>query len=187
MAFGSLGAKLVSKTSAQADEIAKVIDELPDDVARKLDDQAKASDEAKTADEELGLIPQSTPGRVGAGIAGVGAGAATYDLGTDFFETRQQEASARQTEAQGDLVDEILSDEKLNGKQKADALEQVARSGFFDPTTSSSSSDNGSGSGFLDDPLNMVIALVIIALVFKYVIGQDDDLAVPSVGGTRGN
>jgi hypothetical protein len=156
-----------------------------DRVPRLGDDTADAG---ASGSDDLGIIPQSTLGRVGAGAAGTAVALKGEDTLSQYFETQQSEAAAEERENVLELSREVLQNDELSGEQKAAAFEELAGSGIFEPSAGSSESGSGGGGGLLpDDPVAIIVAVVILALVFKYVIGDSNDLSVPSVGAGGGD
>jgi hypothetical protein len=174
MAFGSLGAKLVDEVGMSADEASRVIDNLGDDTAAQLDDAARS------ADESDGILPDSTLGKAGVFGAGAAGAAGTYSLGSQYLEVQEEQAAAQERENQAQLTDQIFNNEDLSPEQKAAALEDLASSGFLKGQTGDDEGD-GSGRGFLEDPIKLVAAIAVLALVLKYGIGEDDSMTLPNV------
>jgi hypothetical protein len=150
-------------------------------------DDANQGSVLRNSGDDATLVPQSTLGRVGAGVAGVGLG---YQ-GLQVLEDRQSRLAAQ---AESDLVEEqastfreVVRNEEFDSQEKARVISDLAGSGFVRSSisrtgrsgTSSSSGagggNSGGGGGLIpDDPVTIVIAVIVLVFVLKYTLNDSD-------------
>jgi len=133
------------------------------------------------------IVPQSRLGRIGAGVAGVGLGYQGLQVLGNREERLASQAESDLVEEQASTFREVVRNEEFNSQEKARVISDLAGSGFVrssisgtrgagSGSNSGGSNGNNSGGGGLipDDPVTIVIAVIVLVFVLKYALNDSD-------------
>ncbi|MDZ7689242.1 MAG: hypothetical protein U5J64_11145 [Halobacteriales archaeon] len=137
--------------------------------------------------DDVGLVPQSKLGRVGAGVAGVGLGyqglktlGKARRLALQQAEIRYSQSRSRRAR----FAKLLVRNEEFDSQEKARVISDLAGSGFVRSSISgtrgagsgsNSGGSNGGGGGLIpDDPVTIVIAVIVLVFVLKYALNDSN-------------
>ncbi|EFW90462.1 hypothetical protein ZOD2009_19138 [Haladaptatus paucihalophilus DX253] len=148
--------KLSDELGVTAAKAMRYIDDVGlSTAAKSLDEAAKLGDEAV----EIGWKPIAAVGSVGA----IGSGALIWQ----HQDVQKAKAIAGQKQAASDTLSNIVDSDL------PPSLKQEMANQFLKTQTPDSNDSNGASGGLFDDMQTTIVALVVLAFVLKFTLGDE--------------